>query len=288
MALTRVTLTRTARSAPAQGITGTIYLGDGEDEKKKRRRAREAAASILNIFVVSTNGDVTYSQNGRDVLRDEGQHIAVLDQNSDEAITAALLLAREKFGTDLTLTGSPEFQRRVVAVAQGIPIKFVDPHLEAIRLQLTKEKRQAARPPTQEKAAHAPVHAKAKPSHPIEPVAPTPPNKPAKRGINAPVPVPEILAEPHQVVAEAAQTAAEWIAAQKKTAAAPYSHADVKFTFVHMAPDGVVLDHGGGAVAIYPVPTGLVLQAGDKVVIGSNGELRLPHVPEPGQGKGIG
>jgi len=145
-------LDATARAAPAQGITGTIYLGDDEDEKKRRRRAKESAASILKalVYQVEANGDVTYSQHGQAVLRDEGQHIAVLDQNSDEAIAAALLLAREKFGQNLTLTGSPEFQRRVVAVAvaQGIPIKFVDPKLEAMRLQLTDQKHQAARTPT--------------------------------------------------------------------------------------------------------------------------------------------
>ncbi len=283
-------LDATARTAPAQGITGTIYLGDGEDEKKKRRRAREAAASILSIFVVSTNGDVTYSQNGRDVLRDEGQHVAVLDQNSEEAIAAGLLLAREKFGPNLTLTGSPEFQRRVVAVAvaQGIPIKFVDPQLEAIRLQLTKEKRQAASPTTWEKATPAPVHAEAKPSHPVEAVAPTPPYKPAKRRTKAPVP--EILApvELHQVVPEAAQTAAQWSAGQRRPVVPPYlvGDASVAYVVLHVAPDGIVVDHKR-TVAIYPVPTGLVLQAGDRIAIGRNGELRL-HAPEQGAGKGIG
>ena len=286
-------LDATARSAPAQGITGTIYLSDGEDEKIKRRRAREAAASILSIFVVSINGDVTYSQNGRDVLRDEGQHVAVLDQNSEEAIAAGLLLAREKFGPNLTLTGSPEFQRRVVAVAvaQGIPIKFVDPKLEAIRLQFADEKRQAARPTAWEKATPAPVHAEAKPSHPAEAVAPTPPNKPAKQGTKAPVPVPEILvpAERHQVVPEAIQTASEWVAGQPRPVVSPYLDGDssVDYVVLHAAPDGIVVDHGR-AVATYPMPTGLVLQAGDRVVIGRNGELRLPHAPEQGAGKGIG
>ena len=284
-----------ARAVPAQAIAGTIYLVDDEDEKKRRRRARESAATILKALAhqVEVNGDITYSKHGHAVLRDEGQHIAVLDQNSDEAITAALLLAREKFGTDLTLTGSPEFQRRVVAVAiaQGIPIKFFDPQLEAIRLQLAGEKRQAASPPTQEKAAPAPVHVEAKPNHPVEAVAPTPPNKPAKRGTKAPVPVPEILdpAELHQVVPEAAQTAAQWAAGQPKPVVPPYQsgNASVAYVVLHAAQDGIVVAHGQ-AVATYPVPTGLVLQAGDRIAIGRNGELRLPHAPEKESGKGIG
>ena len=67
--------------------------------------------------------------------------MAVLDEHSEEAIAAALLLARENFVASLTLTGSAEFQRRVVAVAvaRGIAVKFVDPQLEATRQQILDE-----------------------------------------------------------------------------------------------------------------------------------------------------
>ena len=137
----------TARAVPAQSITGTLYLEDGEDEKKRRRRARESSASVLKMltYSVEINGDITYSQHGRAVLRDEGRYLAVLDEHSEEAIAAALLLAREKFGINLTLTGSAEFQRRVVAVAvaQGIAVQFVDPLLEATRQQILDETRHA-------------------------------------------------------------------------------------------------------------------------------------------------
>ena len=130
----------TARAAPPQSITGTVYLGDDEDEKKRRRLARESArettAAILKMLnpKVEINGDITYRQNGHAVLRDEGQHLAVLDPESEDAIAAGLLLAKEKFGQRLTLTGSPEFQALVVKVAieKGIFVKFVDPALEAM------------------------------------------------------------------------------------------------------------------------------------------------------------
>lgn len=135
-----------ARTAPALAIGGTIYLEDDEDEKKRRRSVSASVITVLTMFVatVEINGDVTYSLRGRPVLRDEGPFLAVLDQNSEEAIAAALLLAREKFGPNLKLTGSLEFQRRVaaVAVAQGITVKFVDPQIEAIRLQLDDDMRQ--------------------------------------------------------------------------------------------------------------------------------------------------
>ena len=78
---------------------------------------------------------------------------------------------------------------------------------------------------------------------------------------------------------------------QSKRVDEPYSKGDgdVQYNVVYVAPDGVVLDHGQ-AVATYPVPPGIALQAGDRVVIGRNGELCLPRVPEPGKekDKGIG
>ena len=151
-----------ARTAPAHAIGGTIYLEGDDDEKKRRRRVRESTITILTMFVatVEINGDVTYSMRGCPVLRDEGLFVAVLDQNSEEAIAAALLLAREKFGQNLTLTGSQEFQRHVaaVAVAHGIAVTFVDPQIEAIRLQLVDEMRQAViRPAPATEQIHQPI-----------------------------------------------------------------------------------------------------------------------------------
>ena len=132
---------------------GTIILENDEDDQKRRRLARgDYAAKVLSNLVqtVDKNSDITYRLRGHAVLRDEGRHLAVLDENSEEAIVAGLLLAREKFGSNLTLTGSPAFQQRVieVAVAQGIAINFVDPQLEAMHIQLTNEKRQLSRTPS--------------------------------------------------------------------------------------------------------------------------------------------
>lgn len=141
------------RAALAAMISGPLRLGDDEEEKKRRRARELSGFSILKALtrVVASNGVITYSLHGRAVVRDEGQHLAVLDPNSDEVIEAALLLAYKKFGTNLSLTGPPEFQRRTVAVAvnRGIPIKFIDPQLEAIRLELTERKQQERIPVVQ-------------------------------------------------------------------------------------------------------------------------------------------
>lgn len=126
----------TARIATTSipGITGTLILN---------------AETVLKTLAhhVEKNGDITYRLRGNAVLRDEGRHLAVLDENSESAIAAGLLIASEKFGGTLTLTGSMDFQRCAVeiAVAQGISVKFADPQLEAMRQQLQADKRQAER-----------------------------------------------------------------------------------------------------------------------------------------------
>lgn len=244
----------TARAAPAQSITGTIHLDDEDD--KKRRRARKAdSAFVLKAltYVIATNGDVTYSRHGHAVLRDEGRHLSVLDPNDQEAIEAALLLGREKFGTTLALKGSPEFQQRVVAVAvaKGIPVKFFDPQLDALRLRLIDEVRQPGA------IQHPPVQR--------EELAPA---------------VPELPVQP---------TATEWIASQSKTAVRPYAKDDssVQYIVLYVAADGVVIDHGRGNMAIYPLPDGISVQSGDRVVIGWEGRLSLPAAPDLSDKKSV-
>lgn len=244
----------TARAAPAQSITVTIHLDDEDDKKRRRSRKADSAFALKALmYVVASNGDVTYSRHGYAVLRDEGRHLAVLDPNDQEAIEAALLLGREKFGTRLALTGSAEFQQLVVtvAVAKGIPVKFFDPQLEALRLRLVDEMRQARA------IEHPPVQ-RAKPV----PAAP------------------ELPAQP---------TAAEWIASQSKKAVQPYAKDDssVQYIVLYVAADGVVIDHGRGNMAIYPLPDGISMQAGDRVIVGGDGRLGLLAAPDPSDKKTV-
>ncbi len=284
-------LNDTARTAPVQSITGTIYLDHDESEKKRRR---ESTASILKMLMhtIELNGDVTYIKNGHAVLRDEGQHVAVLDQNSEEAIAAGLLLAREKFGSKLTLTGSQEFQRRVVevAVAQGIQVKFVDPQLETLRVQLTESKRQ----PMQQKATQSP------PSEAVAPALP-PSNKTAQRMERAMAARALVMEAKQKAIDDQVQlpetppviatqmTAAAWIATQPKPIMEAYSTGDssIKYVVAYVAPDGVVIDQGR-SVATYQTPAGIDLQAGDRVIINHNGMLSLPNLQQQGERPGRG
>lgn len=128
-----------ARDADAITISGVGQVADDED----KRKALASSGLLKSLSLrVEQNGDVTFSQAGRDVLRDQGQRLEVLDPNSDEAIVAGLLLAQQMYGNTLTLTGPAAFQARVVAlsVERGMPIKFADPQLEAQRVQLRSQR----------------------------------------------------------------------------------------------------------------------------------------------------
>lgn len=247
---------------PEQGVVGTIVLDD-EEEKKRIRLAREASARFLKLLAhtVERNGDITYRQNGHAVLRDEGRHLAVLDEHNHEAIGAALLIAREKFGPQqLTLTGSIAFQQRTVAVAvaQGIAVTFADVQLEALRQRLVEEKRRPAR--ATEKPTTKPIPQGETPAVDVQAVAAVPP----------------VEAVPATV----------WVAQQSKLRSQPRKSGDGVVEFVvAYAADSVVLDHGR-TVALYPKPD-FEVQPGQRVVISKDGSLLLaPDRLNLGVGKG--
>lgn len=257
-------LDETARSAPEQSITGTLYLEDEED--KKRRRIREAnSATVLTALthVIAPNGDITYSQHGHALLRDEGRHLAVLAPDSEEAIEAALLLGREKFGITLALTGTFEFQQRVVTIAsvKGIPVKFSDPQLEALRLRLADEKNQGRAIQTPPKQLEAKASRASQ-----DQIAPSPPEW------------------------AALSTAVEWISTQQKTVVQPYAQdgSGAKYTVLHVANDGVVIDHGRGQMAIYPLPHDISVRVGDGVWVDRDGRLGLSATPDVSDSKEVG
>ena len=89
----------------------------------------------------------TYQLFRKDVFRDEGRTIVILDLNSEAGIAAALAMGQEKFGNVLTLTGPAAFQHNAVAVAvaNALSCRFADPALEVLRERLQAEKYQAER-----------------------------------------------------------------------------------------------------------------------------------------------
>lgn len=125
-------------------------------------------------------GHVTYQLAGRDVFRDEGKAIQVLDLTSPQGIAAALATAQQKYGQTLTLTGSQEFKERAVAVAvaNNLTCKFQDPDFEALRERLQAGKYKTEREAQAVKIAAALKEKEAAQGKPA--AAPTRESKPPK------------------------------------------------------------------------------------------------------------
>ena len=86
------------------------------------------------LFDAATTS-VAYSMSGRTVFRDTGPRIVFTEQADDAAILAALDLAVAKYGQRLSVTGSPAFTARVVALAaqRQLRVQFADEAMEATR-----------------------------------------------------------------------------------------------------------------------------------------------------------
>lgn len=84
-------------------------------------------------YQVHHNGDVTYQRDGTDMLRDQGRAVTMLKEDTQTIVTG-LRLAQLKFGKDIKLLGSSEFQEKVARVAaeQNITIEFSEEHLNKI------------------------------------------------------------------------------------------------------------------------------------------------------------
>jgi hypothetical protein len=84
-------------------------------------------------YQVHRNGDVTYQRDGRDMLRDAGRAVQLLQQDA-QTIETALRLAQQKFGNSLMLHGTQQFQETAARVAAeaGLRVEFTDQRLNRI------------------------------------------------------------------------------------------------------------------------------------------------------------
>lgn len=145
---------------------------------------RETQISVSRTLRALTSkvdqyNNVTYQLERKDVFRDEGRIIQILDLNSDAGIAAALAVAQQKFGNVLTLTGSPAFQQNAVAVAvnNGLTCRFSDPALDKLRDELQQQKYQAERDAARaerDRAAAAQLEKSKEPEEVPLPPAPVP------------------------------------------------------------------------------------------------------------------
>lgn len=109
-----------------------------EAPAKQEREAIHRAQAIT--YQVHRNGYVTYQRAGRDVLRDEGRSVQML-QTDDKTIETGLRLAQQKFGRKLALSGPQEFQEKAARIAAeaGLRVEFTDARLNSIMRERTAE-----------------------------------------------------------------------------------------------------------------------------------------------------
>jgi hypothetical protein len=98
-----------------------------------QQRAENLAGQIATarIWTINrTNGDVSYTLNGKLSVIDRGRRVTVLNQN-EAAIVFGLEMAVQKYGSRIACTGGDDWKRQVVKVAvqNGIFVEFTDPEM---------------------------------------------------------------------------------------------------------------------------------------------------------------
>ncbi|HEM7879390.1 relaxase/mobilization nuclease domain-containing protein [Burkholderia contaminans] len=125
--------------------------------------------------VDTTSGNVDYLRHGARQFTDEGWGV-VFGSNAAQwdAMLAGLLLARQKFGPQIDVSGNDDFRERTVmlAVAYRLDVTFGDDILEARRMQLVQVQRrrdqaraqEAQRTPAQPTDTRSPAPTPERPS----------------------------------------------------------------------------------------------------------------------------
>jgi len=242
---------------------------EGEWEVRKLRNLRLAQLLISMLrtltYSVDSRGHVTYKSDDKELFRDEGRRIAMIDTNSDMSIAAALVLGQQKFGKTLILTGPLKFQHRAVAVAvnHDMQVIFSDPALEALRERLLAEKRQAERDVMLKVKLTTQIIS----SQLIE-------QQVLQQPVEASMPKAEevvVVPAPINVPITAKEWAEFYVQETGKTLM-PFRPGVA--TVLYLSSDSVVLNIGRG-INICAAPLSLDLNIGQQVVIGKDGVLKL-------------
>lgn len=129
---------------------GITFVGSAQRFEPWAPR-RLALLDSLQYQVDRRTGDVHYQAQDRHVFTDSGQRItfSVAGVTDTEALAAGLLLARQKFGQQLTLTGSDQFKDAAIRimVERRLDIRLVDPALEAKRQAMEAQREVSKKQP---------------------------------------------------------------------------------------------------------------------------------------------
>ncbi|EBM5962848.1 conjugal transfer protein TraI [Salmonella enterica] len=125
---------KTLRQRDAQAARKEANLVHGEAVKKDGRIPGLKADSVTK------EGTIIYRV-GESAIRDGGKRLDVSRDAGDDGLHAALLMAQHRYGNKLTVNGSFDFKKRIVAVAAAreLNVTFVDPELEKLRQILAKK-----------------------------------------------------------------------------------------------------------------------------------------------------
>lgn len=114
-----------------------------------RKQPERLSTVLLTLRHSQDKRGITYQDRGQDLFIDQGRSLAIVkhEQQSLVQIAAALAVAQQKYGVELTVTGPDEFKHQAVAaaVAHDLKVKFSDPAMEAQRVKGKDDKRQAER-----------------------------------------------------------------------------------------------------------------------------------------------
>jgi len=114
-----------------------------------RKQPERLSTVLLTLRHSQDKRGITYQDRGQDLFIDQGRSLAIVkhEQQSLMQIAAALAVAQQKYGVELTVTGPDEFKHQAVAaaVAHDLKVKFSDPAMEAQRVKGKDDKRQAER-----------------------------------------------------------------------------------------------------------------------------------------------
>ena len=139
----------------AQGALRGLRYQDGRDRRRSERDDETVAGPDLSgkptqtklqnlAFRVRSDGSVAYHDVDdllrREVIRDEGFRI-VVREHSDDTIRAAMRLAAERWGGEITIKGNATFKERAMRIAVEYGVSFRNPSLKSRQPELKQASR---------------------------------------------------------------------------------------------------------------------------------------------------
>ena len=116
--------------------------GKREQKNSVRGEGKRPDRKITHKEIDGLTKKGTYVLRGKGAIKDDGKQLKLGEKADRETFREALVLAAQKYGNQITVTGSPLFKAQAVqaAVDSKLQITFTDPVLEAKRQKLLTEK----------------------------------------------------------------------------------------------------------------------------------------------------